>query len=312
MKFVPKPFPKMLATGAILAFMAFGAGKLNAQDPALKAPVPSKAVVPDFDRSGKYLMDSAKADSLLPLDKAAQDARSRIAYWLLDRKVFSTDINNPFPHPPYHFVDAVDACLGKPAIRPLFRAYPQLFLSIVQRSPFDPVYGTSRAMECFQLLSQPLVASRLRADPASFLEFVETVPGVELPDLLQVLNDSAFAGFADIKEAAIAYYDGLIAGGAKYHYPAYYDRAVIYQLSKRYSEAIADYSKVIEIKPDYTEAYLGRSGCYYAVQDTERAEQDAQKVRELWQEAYDKSGPHIYGSPRPKPHKPHKLHTPKK
>ncbi len=285
--------------------LAFGIGVF-----ALGTFVPkSNAQEKSFDPRARYLMDSSRSVSgkgpQVPgaekSEAKIQDTRYRIAHWLMGRKVFSNNMKNPMPHAPEpYMVDQVLACLDEPDVRPLFRAYPDLFLSITQKLPFDAVSGLSPAARTFRLLSQPFVAKQLQADPVSFQQVVDAVRGEDLPGLITGLNDFARAEFNDyfltnndstplkytgVKEAAIAYYSQMISGLAKYYYPVYYARANIYWLSKRYAEAIEDYSHVIpmELEWNYLElsqCYARRGMCYRALGEIQKADEDFKKEKE--------------------------------
>jgi lipoprotein NlpI len=61
----------------------------------------------------------------------------------------------------------------------------------------------------------------------------------------------------------------------------YYDRGNGYRDLKQWEEAIADYSKAIEIDPKYTHAYNNRAFAYAAINDADHAAADASKAIEL-------------------------------
>ncbi len=58
----------------------------------------------------------------------------------------------------------------------------------------------------------------------------------------------------------------LLANGGLADEPAtargYYERALVHEQSRRYAEAVADYSKAIELDPRFVEAYFSRSSLY--------------------------------------------------
>jgi tetratricopeptide (TPR) repeat protein len=62
---------------------------------------------------------------------------------------------------------------------------------------------------------------------------------------------------------------------------AYFSRAVAKDHFKDYTAAIANFTKAIEIKPDYKEAYYYRGLIKYKIQDIEGALSDAKKAIEL-------------------------------
>lgn len=66
-------------------------------------------------------------------------------------------------------------------------------------------------------------------------------------------------------DAAIAAFSRALAAGGlspNLQYIALFDRGVAFALKTRYVEAIADFSTVIKLKPDYFEAYFGRAQIY--------------------------------------------------
>jgi|WetSurMetagenome_2_1015567.scaffolds.fasta_scaffold82291_3 tetratricopeptide (TPR) repeat protein len=73
---------------------------------------------------------------------------------------------------------------------------------------------------------------------------------------------------------------------------AYYSRAA-FNIFKSIDSAIADYTKAIEIKPDYTEAYVGRGDLYWNSKNNDKAIADYNKALEIdsnLQEAYSGRG----------------------
>lgn len=58
----------------------------------------------------------------------------------------------------------------------------------------------------------------------------------------------------------------LLAIGGRADEPAtargYYERALVHEQNRRYTEAITDYSKAIELDPQFVEAYFSRSSLY--------------------------------------------------
>jgi tetratricopeptide (TPR) repeat protein len=61
----------------------------------------------------------------------------------------------------------------------------------------------------------------------------------------------------------------------------YVDRAGEYMYKKRWNEAIADWTKVILLKPRVEEAYFGRSCAYFEIKEYKRAYADAQKIADF-------------------------------
>ena len=69
----------------------------------------------------------------------------------------------------------------------------------------------------------------------------------------------------------------------------YYDRGLAYHIKGEYDQAIQDFTKVIELKPDYAEAYHARGTAYGGQDENYRATQDFTKAIELkpdYAEAY--------------------------
>lgn len=62
---------------------------------------------------------------------------------------------------------------------------------------------------------------------------------------------------------------------------AYLNRGTVYDELKKYNEAIADYSKAIELKPDYDLAYNDRGLTYYHLQKYEEAIDDYKKTIQI-------------------------------
>jgi tetratricopeptide (TPR) repeat protein len=61
----------------------------------------------------------------------------------------------------------------------------------------------------------------------------------------------------------------------------YVERAGEYMHRKQWNAAIADWTKVILLKPDVKEAYYGRSLAYFEIKEYDRAYTDALKVQEF-------------------------------
>jgi tetratricopeptide (TPR) repeat protein len=78
---------------------------------------------------------------------------------------------------------------------------------------------------------------------------------------------------------------------------AYYNRSVVYRGKGLYERAVVDTTKAIELKPDYADAYLNRGGLYFFTGFTEQAIADYTKAIELkpsLAEAYINRGS-VYG-----------------
>ena len=61
----------------------------------------------------------------------------------------------------------------------------------------------------------------------------------------------------------------------------YYNRGGSYQSKGEYDLAISDFTKVIELEPDNAEAYYNRGGTYYLKGQKEKARRDMEKARAL-------------------------------
>ncbi|MFM6787580.1 MAG: tetratricopeptide repeat protein, partial [Microcystis panniformis] len=61
----------------------------------------------------------------------------------------------------------------------------------------------------------------------------------------------------------------------------YYNRGLLYSDLQKYDLALSDYSKAIEINPNYAEAYLNRGNLYYNQQKYELALSDYSKAIEI-------------------------------
>ena len=57
----------------------------------------------------------------------------------------------------------------------------------------------------------------------------------------------------------------------KNNFEAYYLRGCAKTNEKKYEDAIADYQKAIELKPDYADAYFNIGRTYYLLNDEEKA-----------------------------------------
>ena len=62
---------------------------------------------------------------------------------------------------------------------------------------------------------------------------------------------------------------------------AYNNRGFAYYGLKKYSEAIADYTKTIELDPKYAKAYNNRGNAYKAIGKIKDAEADFAKAKSL-------------------------------
>ena len=57
----------------------------------------------------------------------------------------------------------------------------------------------------------------------------------------------------------------------KHNYEAYYYRGCAKTNAQKYEEAIADFEKAVELKPDYADAYFNLGRIYYIMHDEDRA-----------------------------------------
>ena len=62
---------------------------------------------------------------------------------------------------------------------------------------------------------------------------------------------------------------------------AYYNRGIIFYKKKEEDKAILDFTKAIEIMPDYAPVYFMRASSYYLFYEDEKALIDAQKALQL-------------------------------
>lgn len=72
------------------------------------------------------------------------------------------------------------------------------------------------------------------------------------------------------------------------HVKAYYNRGLVYAQLNRMQDAIADFSKAIEIA-NYQKAYVARANAYYTINDAAKAMKDAETALSL-----DKNNPKAY------------------
>ncbi|MDR2006124.1 MAG: tetratricopeptide repeat protein [Acidaminococcales bacterium] len=61
----------------------------------------------------------------------------------------------------------------------------------------------------------------------------------------------------------------------------YIDRGIVYHKQKMYDEAIADFSKAIELAPENTTTYYNRSASYRAKGMTDKSIEDFTKANNL-------------------------------
>ena len=57
----------------------------------------------------------------------------------------------------------------------------------------------------------------------------------------------------------------------KHNYEAYYYRGCAKTNAQKYEEAIADFEKAVELKPDYADAYFNLGRIYYIMHDEDKA-----------------------------------------
>ena len=57
----------------------------------------------------------------------------------------------------------------------------------------------------------------------------------------------------------------------KHNFEAYYFRGCAKVNTKKYKEALADFEKAIELKPDYADAYFNLGRTYFLLNDTDKA-----------------------------------------
>lgn len=77
-------------------------------------------------------------------------------------------------------------------------------------------------------------------------------------------------------DVSLKYLNAAIAENATY-YKGYYNRGLLYAQTNRMQEAIADFTKAIELK-QYPKAYVARANAYYTLHDYPEAIADAEKV----------------------------------
>ena len=67
----------------------------------------------------------------------------------------------------------------------------------------------------------------------------------------------------------------------KYIIDVYYERAISYSAFNQHIPAVTDYTKVIEINPNYYQAYFKRADAYVAMRNLENAIDDYEKLEQL-------------------------------
>jgi len=81
-------------------------------------------------------------------------------------------------------------------------------------------------------------------------------------------------------DQAIADYTKALELNPKFDW-AYYNRGNAYEKKGRHARAIADYTKVIELNPRYAAAYNNRAIAYYHQKDYDKAWKDVRKAQSL-------------------------------
>ncbi|MBS1635116.1 MAG: tetratricopeptide repeat protein [Bacteroidetes bacterium] len=75
---------------------------------------------------------------------------------------------------------------------------------------------------------------------------------------------------------ALPYMNKAIAIAPQY-YKGYYNRGLLFAQTGHYTEALADFTKAIDLK-QYIKAYVGRGNVYYTMHDIPKAKADAEKA----------------------------------
>jgi tetratricopeptide (TPR) repeat protein len=65
----------------------------------------------------------------------------------------------------------------------------------------------------------------------------------------------------------------------------YYNRGLAHSKKGELDKAIADYTKAIELKPDYADAYYNRGGAWLRLGEREKAKSDMATAREMGSDA---------------------------
>ncbi|MDE0689339.1 MAG: tetratricopeptide repeat protein [Candidatus Poribacteria bacterium] len=65
----------------------------------------------------------------------------------------------------------------------------------------------------------------------------------------------------------------------------YYNRGLAHSKKGELERAIADYTKAIELKPDYADAYYSRGGTFLRLGEREKAEVDLATARNMGADA---------------------------
>ncbi len=64
-------------------------------------------------------------------------------------------------------------------------------------------------------------------------------------------------------------------------YRAWYQLGLVYATDLKFTDAIASYEKVLELNPAFTDAYLGLGSAYYWSGNSEKALEQAERLKEL-------------------------------
>ena len=81
-------------------------------------------------------------------------------------------------------------------------------------------------------------------------------------------------------KSAIKIYSKVIDSDAL-NYEAFFNRGMAYHDSKMYSEAIRDFTKSINLRQGFSEAYKCRALSYYSLNETKKALQDYNVATQL-------------------------------
>ena len=110
---------------------------------------------------------------------------------------------------------------------------------------------------------------------------------------LKAINKGVILDFDDVYKARgdvyikLAQYDNAIADYSKIvelkpdKADSYYDRGKIYVQTKNYKKAIADFDKAIEMDPENIKFYMTRGNCYQTMGEKKKAKADFAKVKKL-------------------------------
>ena len=95
------------------------------------------------------------------------------------------------------------------------------------------------------------------------------------------LLDAAYGKSSDNYKQAIANYTKAIELNFEYAMIAYPNRGAVYAQLGNYKRAVSDFTQAIKLRPDFASAYYLRGACYKKLGDSRKSKADFAKAKEL-------------------------------